>query len=376
MIFKKKIVFITTTRADFGKIKNVISELYKNKKFDPYIFVTGMHMEKKFGSTWVEISKIFKNIKIKKFKNKNEKEGFDVSFSNTIREFSKFIKKVNPNLIILHGDRLEALAAAIVGSINQVLIAHIEGGERSGTVDEHIRHSISKLSHLHFVSNIEAKKRLIKLGEDRNKIFIAGSPDIDLMVENKLPSFEEVKKRYNLKFNNYIIFLFHPVTGELNKLEKQIDILIRAVKQSKKNAVIIYPNNDLGNDLIIRKINSNFKDKKIFRIFLSMRFEYFLRTLKESLLIIGNSSAGFYEAPVFGVPSINVGNRQENRGNFKSIYNVNFNQQKITSLIRLLGGKKFKSIKIFGKGNSAKIITKILLRKSTWDTNFQKQIKY
>ncbi len=376
MIFKKKIVFITSTRADFGKMKSVINQVYKNKKFDPQIFITGMHMDKKLGSTWEEVTKIFKKIKIVKFKNKNEKEGFDVAFSNTIKEFSKFVRKVKPNLIIVHGDRLEALAAAIVGSINQVLVAHIEGGERSGTVDEHIRHSITKLSHLHFVSNLDAKKRLIKLGEDRKKIFITGSPDIDLMKLNKLPTFQEVQKRYGLKFQNYILFMFHPVTGQTNKLAKQMDTLIKAIKSSKMNTVIIYPNNDPGYDLIIKKIKKNFKNPEKFKTFLSMRFEYFLRTLKESSVIIGNSSAGFYEAPVFGVPTINVGNRQKNRGNFNSIYNVDFNQKRIINLIKLLNKKKFKNLKIFGKGNSAKMISKILLKKTTWDTDFQKQIKY
>lgn len=376
MISKKKLVFITSTRADFGKIKSVINEAYSVKEFDPYIFITGMHLDKRFGSTWEEVSKVFKKIKKKKIQNKKFNEGFDVAFSNTVKEFSKYIKKIKPDLIIVHGDRLEALAAAIVGSINHILVAHIEGGERSGNVDEHVRHSITKLSHLHFVSNLNAKKRLVKLGENKNKIFITGSPDIDLMKNNKLPHFDDVQIRYDLKFKDYILFLFHPVTGQLNQINKQMDILISSVQLSNLNAIIIYPNNDPGYDLIIKKIRKKFKNSNKFRILESMRFEYFLKALKESLLIIGNSSAGFYEAPVFGVPTVNVGNRQKNRGKFESIHNVDFNQIKIARLIKKLKDKKFKNHNIFGKGNSAKMIIQILLKNSTWETSFQKQIRY
>ena len=376
MISKKKILFITSTRADFGKMKNVINEVYKSKKFDVFIFVTGMHLEKKFGNTWEEVTKTFKKIKIKKFSNKNVKQGLDVAVSNTIKGFSNYTKKIKPDLIFVHGDRLEALAAAIVGSINNILVAHIEGGERSGTVDEHVRHAISKLSHLHFVSNKKAKDRLIKMGEYRNKIFISGSPDIDLMKENNLPKFKDLQRRYDFNFSKYILFLFHPVTGQLDQINKQMDVLIKSVKSSKLNTIVIYPSNDPGFDLIIGKINKNFINSNRFRVFRSMRFEFFLKTLKEASLIIGNSSAGFYEAPVFGVPTINVGARQKNRGKFKSIHNVSFNDLKITNLINKLKNKKFETIKIFGKGNSAKFITKVLLKNLTWNTNFQKQIRY
>ena len=214
------------------------------------------------------------------------------------------------------------------------------------------------------------------MGEYRNKIFISGSPDIDLMKENNLPKFKDLQRRYDFNFSKYILFLFHPVTGQLDQINKQMDVLIKSVKSSKLNTIVIYPSNDPGFDLIIGKINKNFINSNRFRVFRSMRFEFFLKTLKEASLIIGNSSAGFYEAPVFGVPTINVGARQKNRGKFKSIHNVSFNDLKITNLINKLKNKKFETIKIFGKGNSAKFITKVLLKNLTWNTNFQKQIRY
>ena len=154
-----------------------------------------MHLEKKFGYTVNEIIKSFPKTKIFKYKNLSNFNNFqDKVLAKTIYGFSKYINKIKPDLIIIHGDRVETLAAAIVGSLNNYLVAHIEGGERTGTIDEHIRHSVSKLSHLHFVSNLDAQKRLIKMGERKDRIFKFGSPDIDILKSKDLPNFFDVKK--------------------------------------------------------------------------------------------------------------------------------------------------------------------------------------
>ena len=168
---KNKIIFLTGTRADFGKMKSIILLLKKNKLFSIEIFVTGMHLIKRYGYTINEIKKLGIN-NIYTFNNQKTNDQMDVCLSKTIKGFSSLVKKRKPNLIIVHGDRLEALAGAIVGLFNNILVAHIEGGEVSGTVDESIRHSVSKLSHLHFVSNLSSKKRLIQLGEKKSKIFV------------------------------------------------------------------------------------------------------------------------------------------------------------------------------------------------------------
>ena len=152
----KKILFVTATRAEFGKIKATIEKLNKFKKYQVTIIVTGMHMISKYGNTYLEVKNFFpknKNLFFKSRKGQTQ----DIILSNTIKKISPILKKISPDLIILHGDRVEALAVAIAGSFNNFLIAHIEGGEISGTIDEHIRHSVSKLSHIHFVSNHFAK---------------------------------------------------------------------------------------------------------------------------------------------------------------------------------------------------------------------------
>ena len=166
----KKIIFLTGTRADFGKIKSVI-KLLRKKKFRIKIFVTGMHLNKIFGYTYNEIKKSFPESILYKFNNYVNNNSLDLTIAKTITGFSKFINKEQPDMVIIHGDRSEALAGAISASFKGILVGHIEGGEISGNIDEHIRHSISKLSHLHFVSNNLAKKRLLRMGEISSKIF-------------------------------------------------------------------------------------------------------------------------------------------------------------------------------------------------------------
>ena len=176
----KKIVFLTGTRADFGKLKPLINKIEGSENFENYVFVTGMHTLSKYGSTYDEVRKQkYKEMYI--FMNQTHTTAMDIILANTIIGFSNFINEIKPDMIVVHGDRVEALAGAIVGSLNNILVAHIEGGEISGTIDELIRHSITKLSHIHFVANKEAKKRLIQMGEIDSNIYVIGSPDIDIM---------------------------------------------------------------------------------------------------------------------------------------------------------------------------------------------------
>ena len=155
----KKIIFITGTRADYGKIKNLINSLQSKKKFKVYLFVTGIHNLKVFGSTYLEIiSDKIQNIK--RFKNQKFNEPMDSVFNKTCFGFSSYLKKIKPDMVIVHGDRVEAMACAITACLNGIKIGHIEGGEVSGTVDEILRHSISKIANIHFVANKKAKKEV------------------------------------------------------------------------------------------------------------------------------------------------------------------------------------------------------------------------
>jgi UDP-N-acetylglucosamine 2-epimerase (hydrolysing) len=371
----KKIVFLTGTRADFGKIRSIILSLINLKKFKVDIFVTGMHLLHRYGYTIEEIKKVGIG-RLHKFSNQDnnyDKEvRMDEILSKTIKGFSKYVKKNKPDLIMVHGDRLEALAGAIVGAYNNILLGHIEGGEVSGTIDNSIRHAVSKLSHLHFVSNNTHKRRLIQLGESKKNIFVIGSPDIDIMISKDLPKIEKVKKIYKIKYKNYSILIFHPVTTEVNKLRKQSQILFDSLKKSKKNFIIIYPNNDLGSNIILSEIIKNKRYEK-FKILKTMRLTYFLTLLKNADFIIGNSSAGIREAPFYGIQSINLGSRQNNRFKNPIIKNVDFDKSKIIKTINSIKRKKkFSPNKYFGSGNSSKKFIKIIMSKSIWKTRIQK----
>ena len=366
----KKIIFVTGTRADWGKLKSLILEI-KDHSFEVFIFITGMHNDSKYGNTYLDVQRV-RGVNFHRFDNKTDESSMDLTVSKTIEGFSNYVDSVSPDLIVVHGDRPEPLACAIVGSFKNILVAHIEGGEVSGTIDELIRHSISKLSHIHFVSNQKAKDRLIQMGENKNSISIIGSPDIDLMFSDNLPSLEEAKKKYEIEFQNYAICLFHPVTTEIEQLKSQVKCLIESLENSDKDYVIIYPNNDLGSNLIIDEYNKIKSNK--FKLLPSLRFEYFLTILKNSEFIIGNSSAGIREAPYYSIFSVNIGSRQSKRDINDLIINVDFDNHQIQTAIKKASTKtNHRSVKNFGTGNSSKLFLKTLLDKSIWTTNNQKQ---
>ncbi len=370
----KKIAFLTGTRADFGKIKSLLQILQKNKSFEAHIFATGMHLDKKYGYTVLEIEKSgFKNIH--KFENSTSENTMDLTLAKTIEGFSAYVNQLKPSLIIVHGDRVEALAGAIVGSLNNTLVAHIEGGEISGTIDELIRHSVSKMSHLHFVSNTEAQKRLLQMGEMPKSIQVIGSPDVDIMFSNDLPSLKIAKKHYNLSFKNYNIAMFHPVTTEVEQMKDYTNQFVEALLQSNENYLVVFPNNDLGSEIILKayqKLENNPK----FRILPSLRFEYFLVLLKNATRIIGNSSAGIREAPYYNIPTINIGTRQQNRATYATIFNCDYTTIAILKTIEV-SKKKISENEIidFGSGNSAQLFLTTLQNPNIWKLAKQKQFR-
>lgn len=366
----KKILFITGTRADFGKLKPLIYEC--ESRFDTHIFVTGMHMLTKYGSTYIEVFKSgFKQVH--QFVNQNADDKMDAILAKTITGLSDYVTELKPDMIFVHGDRVEALASAIVGSLNNIKVAHIEGGEISGTIDEHIRHAVSKLSHVHFVCNEQAKKRLIQLGELEQHIYPIGSSDMDVMISDKLPTLSDVKSRYEIDFEKFGIVLFHPVTTAIETLQDEVKVFIRSLKKSGQQYVVIYPNNDLGSHLILSAYDE-LKGDQDFVVIPSMRFEYFLTLLKYSHFIIGNSSAGVREAPFYQVPSINIGSRQHNRAQSKSILNVAMNEDEIIQAITRinLGDITIESIDEFGDGRSAEKFIEVITQESFWQTPVQK----
>ncbi|MBX7491512.1 UDP-N-acetylglucosamine 2-epimerase [Helicobacter turcicus] len=368
----KKIVFVTGTRADFSKIKSLMLKVEQSQDFELFVFVTGMHLSHIFGFTSTEIDKYhFKNIF--KYINFDKYFQMDKALASTIDGFSKFIAELDPDLIVVHGDRIEPLAAAIVGSLNNILVAHIEGGELSGTIDDSLRHSISKLAHIHLVNDERAKKRLMQLGEDEESIFIIGSPDLEILNSNEL-SLKAAKEHYEINFKNYAIAMFHPVTTELNTIKEQSENFVLALKESGKNYIVIYPNNDLGFEFILESYKS-LEGLENFRIFPSLRFEYFITLLKNADFIIGNSSCILKEALYLQIPRILVGSRQNKRAGSEDCMRVDSKKEEILKAISKVHKMDFKQVSTPQILNSSQMFFTYLQSGKFFAINKQKAFK-
>ena len=367
---KKKILFVTGTRADFGKLKSIIKLIKSKKKFEVSIAVTGMHMIREYGSTYTEVEKSFKE-NIYKFKNQSIGDRLEIILTKTIEKFSTLVKKIQPDLIIIHGDRVESLACALVGALNHILTAHVEGGEVSGNIDDSIRHAVTKLCHAHFVGNQKAKSRVINMGEKKKCVFNIGSADIDILLSKKIKSIKKVKKYYQIKFKNYAVLLWHPVTSEIQNLKQSTNKLVNFVNNSNYNFIVIYSNNDPGTKIILNCYKKKL-DKKKNKLFQSIRFENFLCLLKNAQFIIGNSSSGIYEAPMVGVPTINIGNRQYKRSKIKAIKNIEIEDLNNFSLNSFLKRYKKNKRSIYGDGRTAEKLLKIIETNSFWKISRQK----
>lgn len=368
----KKLLFVTGTRADFGKLQPLASEAYKNG-FKIIFFVTGMHMIEKYGLTKEEVRR-YKEFETIEFLNQKDGDPQDIILSKTILGFSDYLSEINPDMVIIHGDRVEAIACSIVCATNYNLSVHIEGGEVSGTVDEIFRHCNSKLCSLHMVSSETAKKRVIQLGEPEENIFVIGSPELDIHSRDSGVTISEVKKRYDINFEEYGICIFHPVTSELDTIEEQAKSLFHALKESKKKFVVILPNNDPGCNKIKKQIYQ--LDKEMFKVLPSMRFIYFSELIKNCSIFVGNSSAGVRELPFLGIYSIDIGTRQFNRSNHSSIFTINpFNKKGILDSIKKGWNKKYTKSFGYGSGNSAKAFVEVLMRNDIWDRSLQKNFR-
>lgn len=371
MTLARKIVFLTGTRADFGKIKPLINLVDKSDQFECYVFVTGMHTMARYGSTFHEVERQgYNNVFV--FMNQTATTDADIILANTIVGFSNFVKEVAPDMIVVHGDRVETLAGVIVGSLNNILAAHIEGGELSGSIDELIRHAVTKLAHVHFVSNEEAKRRLVQMGEDKNSIFVIGSPDIDVMKSENLPSLQEAREHYDIPFDEYAILVYHPITTEVKDLAGDIKEVVSAIIESGRNYMVIYPNNDKGSDIILKEYE-RLNGRSSFRVLPSLRFEFFLSLLAHARFMIGNSSAGVREAEVYGVPAINIGNRQKSRTMSKHIINVDDKKADILKAIAEAEKMQFEPVSHFGDGDSYKRFYEIITGEKVWKIPVQKQ---
>lgn len=365
----KSLLFVTGTRADFGKLEP-LALAAQAVGHSVSFFVTGMHMLEKYGATKKEVKRL-PGIQVHEFINQRLGDPQDLILSKTVLGFSDWVYEHRPDLVIVHGDRIEALAVSLVCATNYIRSAHIEGGEVSGTIDEIYRHCNSKLCTYHFVSSEAAKGRVMALGENPAYIYNIGSPELDFHRRPSGVTIEDVRRHYEIPFEEYGIVTFHPVTSERDTMGAQAKALFDALDASGQNFVVISPNNDPGSEAIFAEIER--LDDARFRRLPNMRFAYFSELMKNAKTIVGNSSAGVREAPFLGVPSLDLGTRQSNRSVAGSITHTSaLDVAGIEKFLRDEWGRRYERDNAFGSGNAALLFADILDTREFWAAPMQK----
>lgn len=368
----RNILFVTGTRADFGKIEP-LARAARDAGFPVTFFVTGMHMLDRYGLTKLEVHRT-PGVAVHEFLNQRPGDPQDMVLAKTVMGFSDYVVEHRPDLVVVHGDRVEALACALVAATNYIRSAHIEGGEVSGTIDEIFRHCNTKLATCHFVSSEDAAQRVMALGEPRENIHVIGSPELDLHAAGSDVTVADVRRRYDIPFEDYGIAVFHPVTSEADEMGAQARALFGALDASGRSFVIIAPNNDPGSEAIFEVLEALPSDR--FRIIPSMRFAHFSELMKNAAVMVGNSSAGVREAPFLGVPSLDVGTRQTNRAAAPSIRRVEAGDARgIADFLSSEWGKSYPRHTGFGQGSSAGRFVEVLKDEAFWSTPLQKEFR-
>lgn len=368
----KSILFVTGTRADFGKLEP-LAIAARDAGFNVSFFVTGMHMLARYGLTKLEVQRL-PGVSVHEYLNQREGDPQDIILAKTVTGFSDFVREQAPDLVVIHGDRVEALACSLVCATNYIRSAHVEGGEVSGTIDEIYRHCNSKLASHHFVSSDDAARRVKALGEDGAAVHVIGSPELDFHGRDSGVTLAEVKDRYDIPFDDFGICTFHPVTSEAETMGQQARDLFTALTASNRNFVVIAPNNDPGSAGIFDAINGLPADR--FRVLPSMRFAYFSELMKHAACMVGNSSAGVREAPFLGLPSLDIGTRQTDRAKAPSVHFADAAEtDKINAFLKTEWGTKPPRDDAFGEGNAAGRFVEILQSDAFWQTSLQKRFR-
>ncbi len=391
-MLKKKIIIFTGNRAEYGLQLPIFKELSKNKHFNCKLLVSGSHMDKKFGFFLNDIKKdkikISEKIKLSKI-NENKVNYTPLKISDGIIKFSKYFLKEKPDIVLINADRYETFAASLASSQMGIATYHIEGGDvtSGGVFDDNVRHAITKLSHIHFCTNKFSFKNLLKLNEEKWRIFNVGLTINDHIYSLKKPNIKILEKKLNISFDKpLIIFTLHPISSDVRETKKTIKVCLKVLlileKKYNCNVIITYPNNDFGAKIVINEIlkikNKNIKVIKNLTNKILHSILYFSN--KKKIVVMGNSSMGIKEAIAFKTPVINIGSRQNGRLKPQNVINVNLTQNNILKMTKFaLFNPKFRNKCLKFKNpyfikNTAKkistIINKIKINKKLFNKKF------
>jgi UDP-N-acetylglucosamine 2-epimerase (hydrolysing) len=366
----RALLFLTGTRADFGKLEPLAAAA-RDAGFAVSFFVTGMHMLDRYGLTKHEVHRM-PGVAVHEFLNQRPGDAQDIVLAKTVTGFSDYVTEHRPDLIVTHGDRVEALAGTLVAATNYIRTAHVEGGEVSGTIDEAFRHCNTKLAHAHFVSSEAAAARVRALGEPAAAIHVIGSPELDFHSQPSGVTLAEVRAHYAIPFADYGIAVLHPVTSEQATMGEQAAAVFGALADSGRAFVVIAPNNDPGSEAIFAVLAGLPADR--FRVLPSMRFAHFSELMRNAACMVGNSSAGVREAPFLGLPSLDIGTRQNRRAAAPSVAAAApGDRAAILGFLAAQWGRRLPAHTGFGEGRAADRFVAVLRDPAFWAGGLQKE---
>lgn len=332
---KIKIVAITGSRAEYGLICPTLKAIKGHPKLKLSLIVAGMHMSHEFGETIKEIKKdgFEVDTKIQSLFDDTGK-GMAKSVGKLILKMTEAIKKINPDIILVLCDLGYALGGAICGTYMNIPVAHVHGGDVSGHVDESVRHAITKLAHIHFSATKKSAERIIKMGEEKYRVFVVGAPGLDSILNKEFTHPKHISKKLNLDIEDPIILVVqHSVSSEVNDAAKHMKDTMEALTELKYQTVVIYPNADAGGRKMI-KIIKQYKKYSFFRIYKNLPHEDYLGLMNIASVMVGNSSSGIIEAPLFHLSVVNIGKRQEGRERTENVIDVDYNKEEIKKSIK------------------------------------------
>lgn len=344
----KSIAVVTGSRSDFGILRSLIDSIKKDSCLELFLIATGSHMSDAFGNTYIDIVKDGYRIDaaVDMSITQDTPAGIVQAMGKGLNDFSSVLGNLNPNLIVILGDRYEALIAAQAALIFRIPIAHIHGGEiTEGAIDESIRHAITKIANIHFVANEDYRCRVIQMGENKDFVFNVGAPGLDQIDDNLLWSKQELSKDLSFKIGEQLFLVtYHPETLAKNSGINVLDNLFRAIESFKAASVIFtYPGSDVDGLKIAQEIEKFCKlNTKKFYLSKSLGSIKYLSALKMADVVIGNSSSGIIEAPYIGTPTVNIGKRQLGRLKANSIFDVTGQSQEclIAAITHAINFKK------------------------------------
>lgn len=380
---KKKIAYISGTRADFGLMTSVLKAIDASDKLELALFATGIHLMPKFGNTIDHMKKQFPDVRvIQAIFSSDDRIGMAKFTGNYLQKAIETLSKERVDFILILGDRVEMLCTALACVYLGIPSGHLHGGEKTTTIDEISRHAITKLASLHFAATKDAAQRIKKMGEEEWRVHVVGAPALDVILNEKLPTREELFQKLGLDPKNKIILVAqHPVTEQINEAGRQMEETIAAVKSFNLPTVVTYPHPDPGGRKIIDVIERE-KNNSLISLFPSLEYKEYLALEREASVMIGNSSAGMIESSSFHTPVVNIGDRQRGRERGDNVLDVSYNSEQIRGAIeKSLNDKNYlaKIAKIknpWGEGKTGEKVRHILENLEFGDRLLSKQITY